>query len=90
MENGWLYFELKANDYFNLIKSMDNIVRLSNMGKVDVDISNVSVELPMTWTVLDNSIVELIVKERIVNVKGLSKGKTAVEYDGIKLEITVK
>lgn len=90
MENGWLYFELKTNDYFNLIKSIDKIARLNNIEKIDIDISNVSVEPPMTWTVSDNRIVELIQKDGIVIVKGLSKGKTVVEYDGTKLEIIVK
>lgn len=88
-ENGWLYFELKTEDYFNLIKSMDAIARLNNIEKIDIDISNVTVDPPLIWISSDNRIVELIQRDGIVIVKGLSKGKAVVEYDGVRLEITV-
>ena len=68
---------------------MDAIARLNNIEKIDIDISNVTVDPPLIWISSDNRIVELIQRDGIVIVKGLSKGKAVVEYDGVRLEITV-
>ena len=89
-ENGWLTFELKTEDYFNVIKAIDKISRLEIMEKVNFDRSNVFLISPVTWTISDKTIVESTINGNTVTVKGLSKGKVVVEYDGVKIEIVVE
>jgi len=89
-ENGWLYFELEINDYFSLIKSIDKVARLSDIEKIKVDKSNITIAPPISCSIQDDTIAEVIIKDDVFIVKGLSQGKTIFKYDDIKIEITVE
>ena len=89
LENGWLYFELETDNYFDLIKSVDKISRLHNIEKVELDRTDVTLIPPPVWTVSNNEILEIIESNETISIKGLSKGETIIEYDGVSLKIKV-
>lgn len=91
--DGWLYLELKNDGYFNVVKACDKIARLSTVEKVTKDRRNVVSVIPPIWKVADETIVRLETNTNqysSVTVTGLKTGKTTVEYDGVKCEITVQ
>lgn len=93
LENGWLYFEINTKDYFSLVKAMDKVARLDSIEEVDVDRSEITLIPPSSWVSSNTKIVDIIEKDEngyaIVKIKGISKGKAMIEFDGIACEIIV-
>lgn len=94
LENGWLYFKLANGGYFNLIKAMDKIARLDNIEEIDVDKRNITLIPPIIWSSSNKRVVDFIEFDENnygkVTIKGLSKGETIVNYDGVFCKITVE
>lgn len=95
-DNGWFYLELKEENYFNLIKALDILSRLSTMEEVVPDQSNVFPTPPPSWQVSDPTIVDIKTNSENYEtavITGLKAGTVTVEWAGvqsIRCEIRVK
>ena len=95
-DNGWFYLELKEENYFDLIKALDIMSRLSTTEEVMPDTSNVASPPPPSWQVSDPTIVKLETNSENYEtavVTGLKAGTVTVEWAGvqsIRCEINVE
>lgn len=92
--NGWLYLELATEDYFNVVKAIDKLSRLSTIEKVEPDKSEITFIPPAIWEISDYSVAVFLESEggavsRAI-VKGIKAGKVTVNFAGISYEITVQ
>lgn len=90
-DNGWLYFELAEENYFNVIKAADILSRLPEMEEVELDTSNVTLPPPPIWEISDRTIASLdLDMNGDAIIRGLKPGEVTVEYAGVSCKIKVK
>lgn len=94
INNGWFVVNTKTNDYFNLITTIDEFARNKFIDSIEFDRREVVCIPPPSWTISDDSIIEII---KIVEsdyfhiqIRGLSKGTAIIELDGVSCSITVE
>lgn len=92
-ENGWIYLELAKEGYFEVIKAMNALSRLSMIDKVLADKSENTFIPPAKWEISDTSVA---VFESAAGggyptaiIKGVKTGKVTIDFDGVRCEITV-
>ncbi len=91
-KDGWLYLELATEGYFELIKAVNALSRMSTIEKVMFDRSEVFFIPPATWQISDTSIAVFESTNYdcfIAIIKGIKPGKVTIEYGGIKCEIII-
>ena len=90
-DNGWLYFELAEENYFNIIKAADILSRLPEMEKVELDTSNVTLIPPPIWEISDETVASLSNDYNLeyILIKGLKPGEVTVEFAGVSCKIKV-
>lgn len=91
--NGWLFLELATENYFNVIKTLDIVSRLSYIEKVDKDYSNIISIPPPEWCLSNWSIVKFDFIDNgnspIAVIKGIKAGTVRVNYGAVDCLITV-
>lgn len=92
-DNGWLYLELKKAGYFEVIKAINTLSRLSLIGKSGLDKSELVSVIPPIWQTSDSSIADF---ESMAGggyptavIKGRKAGKVTIDFGGVSCEITV-
>ena len=91
-DDGWLYFELVEENYFNIIKAADILSRLPEIEKVELDTSNVTLIPPSIWEISDKTVASLVTDTNdygSVIIKGLKSGEVTVELAGVSCIIKV-
>ena len=94
-EDGWVYLELKTEDYFSLIKAKDRVAKMKKIEFVEEEIEMIT-SSPYTppewpeWEISNPEIVEIINKDGKSWVKGLKPGKAIIKYKRYEKEITVE
>lgn len=91
-ENDWLYLELETEDYYELIKTMDVVSKLTNVEKVTFDVRTGTI-IPPVWETINgsSSIVKFVsrINGSIVTIEGVNPGTIKVGYNGVWREVTV-
>ncbi|MCL2061633.1 MAG: hypothetical protein FWH03_03305 [Firmicutes bacterium] len=92
-ENGWLYLELATEGYFEVIKAVNDLARLSTIDKVSLDRSEIFLIPPPEWGISDRSIADFESKGGgeypTAVIKGLKAGNITVYFDDVTCAITV-
>lgn len=91
-ENGWLYLELAKENYFDVIKALDNLSRIATFEEVKADTSKVWHLPPPYWEVSDTNVAEIKANEDYytATIKGLKPGEVSVGFDGVRCNIVIK
>lgn len=88
-DNGWVYLELKTEDYFSLIKAKDRVAKMKKIEFVE-EKREIIMASPPVWEISNPEIVEIIDKDGKSWVKGLKPGKAIIKYTRYEKEITVE
>lgn len=92
-DNGWLYLELTSEGYFEVIKAIDTLSRLSTIKSAMPERELISI-IPPVWNISDSTIA--IFESTNYGgapsavIRGIKSGKVIVDFDGVSCEITVK
>lgn len=90
-DNGWLYFELAEENYFNVIKAADSLSRHPEIEAVELDTSDVTLVIPPIWEISDEMVASLDVDTNgDAIIRGLKRGEVTVEFAGVSCKVEVK
>mgnify|MGYP003308777976 CR=1 FL=1 len=97
--SSWIKLNLTTNNYFELIKTMDEVVMFDTSAQIIVDQSNMALGIApplFGWIVSDPNIAKIVERDptngKKIKVQAIASGKTIIKYSPTlySVELTVK